>query len=76
MTLTNACISITDLKKNASGYIKGLKKDGKKVIFINNKPVAVLVDIETYESQNNDTRSFTFDPPLDPKVILDHFKKK
>lgn len=76
MPITDSCISITDLKKNANGYIKWLKKEGSKVIFVNNKPVAVLVDIETYEQQIQESRWFTFDPPLDPKIILDHFKKK
>ena len=45
--LTDQCISVTDLKKNMNAYVKDLKKD--KIIFVNNAPVAVLIDIKKYE---------------------------
>ena len=45
--LTDQCISVTDLKKNMNAYVKDLRKD--KIIFVNNAPVAVLLDIKKYE---------------------------
>ena len=45
--LTDQCISVTDLKKNMNSYVKDLRKD--KIIFVNNAPVAVLIDIKKYE---------------------------
>ena len=45
--LTDQCVSVTDLKKNMNSYVKDLRKD--KIIFVNNAPVAVLIDIKKYE---------------------------
>ena len=45
--LTDQCISVTDLKKNMNAYVKDLRKD--KIIFVNNSPVAVLMDVKKYE---------------------------
>jgi prevent-host-death family protein len=44
---TDQCVSVTDLKKNMNAYVKDLRKD--KIIFVNNAPVAVLIDIKKYE---------------------------
>jgi len=45
--LTDQCVSVTDLKKNMNAYVKDLRKD--KIIFVNNAPVAVLMDVKKYE---------------------------
>ena len=45
--LTDQCVSVTDLKKNMNAYVKDLKKD--TIIFVNNAPVAVLMDVKKYE---------------------------
>jgi len=45
--LTDQCVSVTDLKKNMNAYVKDLRKD--KIIFVNNSPVAVLMDVKKYE---------------------------
>lgn len=45
--LTDQCISVTDLKKNMNAYVKDLRRD--KIIFVNNAPVAVLMDVKKYE---------------------------
>ena len=45
--ITDQCVSVTDLKKNMNSYVKDLKKD--KIIFVNNTPVAVLMDVKKYE---------------------------
>jgi len=45
--LTDQCISVTDLKKNMNSYVKDLRRD--KIIFVNNAPVAVLMDVKKYE---------------------------
>ena len=45
--LTDQCVSVTDLKKNMNAYVKDLRRD--KIIFVNNSPVAVLMDVKKYE---------------------------
>lgn len=45
--LTDQCVSVTDLKKNMNSYVKDLRRD--KIIFVNNTPVAVLMDVKKYE---------------------------
>ncbi len=42
------CISVTDLRTKTKECVEGLEK-APKYIFVNNKPIAVLVDIEEYE---------------------------
>lgn len=70
--LKDQCISITDLRKNASKYIKDLKNK-PKYIFVNNKPIAVLVDVDDFNFEISENSSFHFDPPLDPKQFLDEY---
>ena len=70
----NQCISVTDLKKNPSKYIKDLG-NGSKIIFLNNKPVAVLSSIDNFDLHIDEPFSFHFDPALDPAVVLQHFGK-
>lgn len=73
--LKNQCISITDLKRNASSLIKTLKKDGSKIIFVNNKPIAVLSDIDNFDLNIEEPFEFDFGPDgIDPKFILDQLK--
>lgn len=57
-------ISITDLRKNATKYISNLWKNWEKIIFINNKPMAVLLDFDEYEKliQNEDKIDLAFVP--------------
>ncbi len=64
------CISVTDLRKNASTYLGALKKP--KYIFVNNKPKAVLMNIDDYEKLHED---LIFDTPVRPKDILDEYNK-
>ena len=45
--ITDQCVSVTDLKKNMNAYVKDLKRE--KIIFVNNTPVAVLMDVRKYE---------------------------
>lgn len=47
--LKDQCISITDLRLKTKECLQGLKK-GEKYIFINNKPTAVLISMEDYET--------------------------
>ena len=42
-------ISITDLRKNASSYVWWIAKTWEKIIFVNNKPKAVLIDFDIYD---------------------------
>ena len=71
------CISITDLKRNASSLIKSLGTSGKKIIFVNNKPVAILADINNFDLQIEEPFHFNFgEEGIDPKDILAHFDKE
>ena len=74
--ITDQCISITDLKKNMNAYVKDLWKE--KIIFVKNKPVAVLMDVNKYEkiTWNDDIFGITFNPPISPRKILDAYHKK
>ncbi len=42
-------ISITDVRKNISSVIDKLPEDKHKIIFRNNRPIAVLVDFYYFE---------------------------
>lgn len=65
-TLQN-CISVSDLKKGANAILKDLKEP--KVVFVNNKPTAVIVKAEDFEA-----REVIFDPPITPKQFLTEYK--
>jgi prevent-host-death family protein len=45
--ITDQCVSVTDLKKDMNAIIRNLKRE--KIIFVNNTPVAVLMDVKKYE---------------------------
>lgn len=47
--LQDQCISVTDLRTNTKQCLEGLDKN-PKYVFINNKPIAVILDIETFEA--------------------------
>ena len=49
--LSNQCISITDLRTKTKECLDDLWKQ-EKYIFVNNKPVAVLVDVAMFEKWN------------------------
>lgn len=46
--IKDQCISVTDLRTKTKQCLDGLGKE-PKYIFINNKPIAVLLDIVEYE---------------------------
>lgn len=46
--IKSQCVSVTDLRTKTKECLSGIDK-APKYIFINNKPVAVLVDIDEYE---------------------------
>ena len=46
--IKDQCISVTDLRTKTKECLAGIDK-APKYIFINNKPTAVLIDIDTYE---------------------------
>ncbi|MFA6255907.1 MAG: hypothetical protein WC606_01865 [Candidatus Absconditabacterales bacterium] len=49
--LTNQCISITDLRTKTKERLDDLGKQ-EKYVFVNNKPVAVLMDVVMFEKWN------------------------
>ena len=62
------CISISELKKSPSQVIKSLERDKKKYIFVNNKPVAMVVDFLEAEKLGYTDDSVFFDTM--PKVNI------
>jgi PHD/YefM family antitoxin component YafN of YafNO toxin-antitoxin module len=44
------CISVTELSKNTSGIIRSIPEVGIRYIFVNNKPQAVILSMEQYET--------------------------
>lgn len=69
------CISVTDLKQNANTYIKNIQEP--KVIFVNNKPKAVIIEFDQYQKFFVEEQfSFTFDPPVKPSEILSAYEKE
>ena len=74
--ITDQCVSVTDLKRNMKSILSSIKISGPKVIFSNNKPIAVLKDIEDSDLSIQEDFDFYFgEEGVDPKVILDYFKK-
>lgn len=57
--ITEQCISVTELRNNMNHHIKDLKK-GSKIIFLNNKPIAVLSDINQFDLQIEEPFHFSF----------------
>jgi len=47
--ISDKVISISQLKTQTSKYIKSLKTEWDKYIFVHSKPKAVLVDVNRYE---------------------------
>jgi len=47
--IQSQCISVTDLRTNTKQCLSEINKEAK-YIFVNNKPVAVLLKVEDYES--------------------------
>ena len=67
--ITDQCVSVTDLKKDMNAIIKDLRKE--KIIFVNNAPIAVLMDVRKYEKllQEKDLVSITLGPRISRKTI-------
>ncbi|MGE3278933.1 MAG: type II toxin-antitoxin system prevent-host-death family antitoxin [Candidatus Altimarinota bacterium] len=49
--IKDQCVSITDLRRNAKEVLERLPKTGVQYIFVNNRPKAVLVDIDDFEER-------------------------
>ena len=66
--ITDQCVSVTDLKKDMNAIIKDLKRE--KIIFANNTPVAVLMDVRKYEKilSEKDILSITVEPKFPKKL--------
>lgn len=46
--IKDQCVSVTDLRTKTKECLEGLDVNAK-YIFMNNKPIAVLVDVDEYE---------------------------
>jgi PHD/YefM family antitoxin component YafN of YafNO toxin-antitoxin module len=51
--LQTQCISVTDLRTKTKECLENLEKE-PKYVFINNRPIAVLIDINRYEQEFRD----------------------
>lgn len=72
-------ISISDLRTNATKIINELPKTWDKYIFIHNKPRAVLVDIDWFEtiSKNYNKHWIEYsDPDIVEKKSIKEYKNK
>lgn len=70
--LANQCVSITDLRFKTKECLAGLWRH-EKYVFINNKPVAVLVDIAKFEKWNS---LFDFDKEnIDQKAFVKYLAR-
>lgn len=65
--ITDQCISVTDLKKDMNATLKNLKKD--KFIFVNNAPVAVLMDVKKYEQIMKNTNFLNYESETKTRKI-------
>lgn len=52
------CISVTELSKNTSGIIRRAGATGVQYVFVNNKPQAVILSMQEYESLENSMVEF------------------
>lgn len=50
--LKDQCISITELRTKTKECLEDLEKN-PKYVFVNNKPVAVIITIEEYDNYTN-----------------------
>jgi prevent-host-death family protein len=66
------CISITDLRRNAKKVLDQLSQVGAQYIFVNNRPKAVILDIDEYE----DLSGKTFLRRLPDSEVTPEMKKK
>lgn len=55
--LKDQCISVTDLRTKTKQCLDGVTRE-PKYIFINNRPIAVLMDLRTYEDRFAQPRLF------------------
>ncbi len=69
--IKDQCISVTDLRTNTKKCLEGLEQE-PKYVFINNKPVAVIVDIVAYEKTFKRTELVE----LDESEVTPEMKKK
>jgi hypothetical protein len=69
--IKDQCISVTDLRTDTKKCLEGLEEE-PKYVFINNKPVAVIVDIVAYEKNFNRTELVE----LKKSEVTDEMKKK
>ncbi len=69
--IKDQCISVTDLRTDTKKCLEGLEEE-PKYVFINNKPVAVIVDIVAYEKHFKRTELIE----LDESEVTDEMKKK
>lgn len=78
MLVKEQCISVTDLKSRANSLLKNLSKP--KYIFVNNKPIAVLIDIDQLGKYNSEwelIEEFDFGPEgMEPWKLLDEYYKR
>lgn len=78
--LKDKVIFISDLRTNATQIINDIPKSGDKYIFVHNKPKAVLVDVDWFETvskkYNKHGIEFTSFEEDEKQAIRDYEKSK
>jgi len=73
--ISNQCISITKLRTKTKECLDNLDEN-EKFIFVNNKPVAVLINIKDYEEIKKKSETLPEIIELNESEVSDDLKKK
>jgi PHD/YefM family antitoxin component YafN of YafNO toxin-antitoxin module len=65
------CVSVTDLRTKTKKCLENIEKE-PKYIFVNNKPIAVIINIDDYENLCTCTQLIE----LDKKEVSKELKKE
>jgi hypothetical protein len=73
--LSDKCISVTDLRTNTKMCLDNLQTS-EKYIFINNKPVAVIINIKSFEEMKKKSETIPELIELGEDEITPELKEK
>ena len=73
--IVDQCISITKLRTKTKECLEDLDEN-EKYIFVNNKPVAVLIDVKDFEEIKKKSGSLPEIKEIDEKEVTADLKKK
>lgn len=73
--LSDQCISITDLRTKTKECLDNLQ-DAEKYIFINNKPIAVIVNLKQFEEIKRKAENLSELVELEKDEVSPELRKK